>query len=169
MGNAANVGSRVAHDMKLSRTETWYLKEPQGVVWSALLLACHRIAGANVVALSLSRGALQTALPSALNEYSLSLDKVRNRFGNAGVGTVARIRLSARSTLAIAAQARGIFGWALPDLPEDLALLRGEELILGSVTHEQLCWLQTTKDIFSRMLEVVPGLEIQSGPGFRGQ
>ena len=45
------------------------------------------------------------------------------------------------------AQARGLYGFQAPRLPEDLAVYRADgSVLLGSVAHEHMAWMNLTDE-----------------------
>ena len=44
--------------------------------------------------------------------------------------------------------AHGLFDWVNPFLPDDLHFLRGDEVVLGQVAHEQFAWINLDDGVF---------------------
>lgn len=152
---------------KTGASGRWYIEEPREQTYDLLLEAVSGRGNVATLALSRRKGS-PTVLPAPLRSHLKSIRPVMNRFGNAGTADVAYLDLSKACAHALRACARAWFEWCLPDLPEDLAVHSGDQILIGAITHEQSCWVESGHQAFAALREVVPSLRVLEGPGFRG-
>jgi hypothetical protein len=152
---------------KKGSPDRWYVEEPRGQTYGLLLTALS--GRGNDVTLALSRSkASPLEIPAPLRNHVRAVRPVANRFGNAGTVEVAYLSLSKACARALQTCAQAWFDWQLPGLPEDLAIQSGDQILVGSVTHEHECWLEGEREFITALLQDVPTLKVLEGPGFRG-
>lgn len=154
-------------------TGTWFLREPRGETYKALLrLATTRTDRVVLVSPETPDEAERwMTVMARLAQYRLGLPRQSNSWPGTAKGrrsTVTVFRYSRALADALGQLADGLFDWQLPERPEDLSLLNGDKEWLVSVSHEEMCWIETTRDDFERLLMGLPGLDVATGPGFRG-
>jgi|SRR6478752_1187762 len=145
----------------------WYIAEPRGQTYALLLKAMAGHGNIATLALSRRKGPA-TAVPEALRNHLRKVQPVSNRFGNSGMADVAYLDLSKACVQSLTTCAQGWFDWQLPALPEDLAIQFADRVLIGSIAHEQTCWLEGEREFFDAIVQGVPGLKVLEGPGVRG-
>lgn len=76
-----------------------------------------------------------------------------------GEATVLRYQLTAEVLEALLHASPGLYGWKQPDLPEDLAFLRGDgSVLLASISHEGDAILSVSDQEYDGLASRVTGL-----------
>jgi len=80
------------------------------------------------------------------------------------VATVYTLALNYRSAELLKYTVSGLYGWELPELPEDLCVLRDDgSPVLGSIAHEREGWLSLTDTEHQNLLREWPDLHALLG------
>jgi len=138
------------------------IREPRGAVFRGLLQALSPAATELLLVLRDGVGLSDAGrdLLSELQPYLVGRDRRSSWPGTAllsGQATVLRFIPTAPCLDALVAASDRLFGWQQPALPEDLALVRGDETAaLASISHENDAYLELEQEEYASLIRSLP-------------